>query len=191
MTYTEFVSKYVSSTYTVPATCADAKPTFYAQLIDQDPGRTDQFNGQYLSGVTVLKEEEDRVNYIPTTSDITKALLFTLEAGTGRLTEWPRGRYANVDGYFDFQLIGLNSAAYLQLRTGSRYLDCTLATAAGAEYIDCTVTNFWFLQYLQTCPLYQEYFDTPVVLGEEYSTDAPECFKKRIKVVKACVPKAG
>lgn len=163
------------------------KPTFYAQLQDVDPAKGDQFNGQYLTGVTFLKPEEETINYVRVTSDRTKALLFTLDSASGAVGDWPRGHLLNTGHLFDFTLISLNSVVS---KRGYYASQCSLTTVSGVEYLDCKeTTGSWPLTVLQTCPLYQEYYDTPLVLGQEWSAEAPECFRKRIKVIRACTPK--
>ena len=95
-----------------------------------------------------------------------------------------------MDNYSNFQLFGLNTQEYITGRSYNK-LDCVLAApSAGVEYLDCQVlTSFWPLTVLQTCPLYDEYFDTPLVIGEEWSETSPDCFRKRIKLVRACAKK--
>jgi hypothetical protein len=174
----------------VPVTCADAAPTFYAQLQDSDPASTDEFNNQYLTALTGADPNNDILTYVRTTPDIRKALIWTLDTSTGHLVDYPRKLFSlNVDEGNDFQLFSLNSAPYIEI-TGNLYVNCAVVPSGGVNYLECTQTTGPFpLTVLQTCPLYQEYFETPVVLGENYSPEFPTCFRKKIKMVPACVPK--
>ena len=176
-------------TYTLPATCADAKPTFYAQIQDSDPARGDRFNNHYLQAV--LAVDPRRQNWLDVDPNVKKALVFTFDPATGYVQEWPNGFYAAVSPYSDLEQVVVSSKTFIDAY-GYLYIKCSLSgSVATSEYLNCAVTTgYWPLTVLQTCNGYEEMLGTPLVLGEILSTTAPVCYRKKIKIYRACAPRA-
>ncbi|KAH7123224.1 hypothetical protein B0J13DRAFT_628381 [Dactylonectria estremocensis] len=170
-----------------PTDCGTpASPTFFVQLRDADPERTDEWNDNYLAimdGRWRGIEDSLDAGVVPNPSK-RRALLLTIEPGTGYLKSAVDGRYLNTDYFNDLQLMYFTGKVSIDVRQ-FHYHVCSIVPRGDERELVCTVPqSAWKLDTYQTCPIYFEFYGLPIAAGAELS---PKCFQKRFWIVDACV----
>ncbi|KAF7541735.1 hypothetical protein G7Z17_g11904 [Cylindrodendrum hubeiense] len=182
------LSKVSTVTIAKPTNCGtEAQPSFFVQIRDVDRSSTDQWDNNYLSLINSANYrgwEGDAV--LMAEAPKGRAVLVTIEPGTGYLREVRKGRYLNVDYFNSFQLPFWNSKAWIDARA-FQYVVCKIVPAGNEKELQCNVPqSAWDIHIWQTCPLYYEWFGTSVVFGDEFSKTTPDCFEKKLYLVNAC-----
>ncbi|KEY69262.1 hypothetical protein S7711_01713 [Stachybotrys chartarum IBT 7711] len=98
--------------------------------------------------------------------------------------------YANIDYFNDFQLVNFMSRQ--DIRTQEYlFLACALLPpsgrfAGGYRELDCIAYGAFNPHIFQWCPIYDDFFGRPTVLGSYYSPEAPACFNITFLAVPVC-----
>jgi hypothetical protein len=173
------------TTKTIKGTqCSGPNPTVKLRVHDIDPIQTDEFDGTYAVVPYVVDDYEN--SHMTTTSDENAASLFVL-AENGNLKTGP-DLIANVDYFGGFELPYFTRKASIKLH--NFYPIKCAPTVADHTLLGCSVDNgFDNLTMLVTCPEYNDYFNTPFVLGDQVPRDAPVCNQFLFRIIPVCTPK--
>ncbi|KAH7021372.1 uncharacterized protein B0I36DRAFT_367788 [Microdochium trichocladiopsis] len=116
------------------------------------------------------------------TSDIDQATVYSIDDQGRLISRHLNGtHFANVDGYNDFQLVHMMTRDEVQ-RRGYDYLRCSMKPPSGKypggfKELYCLADGgVWQRDIWNYCPIYKEWFNAPLVLGDEWSETAPDCF---------------
>ncbi|KAF7550666.1 hypothetical protein G7046_g7941 [Stylonectria norvegica] len=184
-----YVSIVYTKTYSSPTDCGDAAhPTFFVQMRDVNPDNSNQWNNNYLATRESIYRSDtidpDAIVVAETSKQL--AVLVTIEPGTGYLRTVNEGWYLNSDPYNNFQLMFFNSREVVDTRHYNYHV-CSIVQTGSERELKCTVPeNPWVLHVYQTCALYVQYYDTPMVAGESWSAESPTCYEKKFYIVDAC-----
>ncbi|KAF4966582.1 hypothetical protein FSARC_5746 [Fusarium sarcochroum] len=147
-----------TKTYANPTNCGTpAQPTFFIQLREADPSRTDGYNNWYLS--TTQGDRFSSWGYgggeAPNvTKDKKRAVLVYLEAKTGFLRTVDGGRYLNSDFFIDLTLLRFNSKQWIDLNE-YWYNKCKIVQTGKEKELICHAEGSpWDMRFYQTCPEY-------------------------------------
>ncbi|CAM1507240.1 Fc.00g068810.m01.CDS01 [Cosmosporella sp. VM-42] len=184
------ISIVKTRTYANPTTCGDAAhPTFFVQMRDADPTSKDQYHNNYLA--MIYSDRHGLPGEAQALPDALKkrAVLLTIEPGTNYLKTVPEGLYLNNDYFNSFALLYFTPKAEIDKRSYLYHI-CKIMPRGTEKELVCEVPQSpqasWNMKYFQTCPEYTEYYESPLVVGDEVSRTAPDCFQKRFYLVDAC-----
>ncbi|KAF3937584.1 hypothetical protein ABW19_dt0210463 [Dactylella cylindrospora] len=115
------------------------------------------------------------------TPDEEAATVFSLDDEGRLITRHSNGtQYANVDHYGAFQLVHLMSRFEIR-RRGYNYLRCSFNPPSGnypGDYKElfCRAEGGFDRKVWNYCPIYDEWFNSPLVLGDFFSETSPDCY---------------
>ncbi|KAF7547000.1 hypothetical protein G7Z17_g8017 [Cylindrodendrum hubeiense] len=188
VTSTEVIWSVITTTIPITETIPEFTTT--STMRDADPTRTDEWDANYLAimesdwrGYTDVPNADAAV--VPNPSK-QRALLVTIEPGTGYLKSALDGRYMNTDYFNNFQLVYFSVKSAIDRRQ-YHYHVCNIVQSGADRELVCTVPqSAWKLDTYQTCPLYNEFYGIPMVAGQDHSAESPDCFEKKFYLVDAC-----
>ncbi|KAK6524728.1 hypothetical protein TWF281_011628 [Arthrobotrys megalospora] len=175
--YTETVKSGVLSTHTTTIKCTPSSTNsfFYLQATDAPP-----VNGQYWWVAPTNPRLLSFSIEAAFTPDILAATVFSLDSEKRLITRHKNGTmYANVDHYSGFTLVHHMDRREIQRRS-YEFLRCEIKPASGRYpggygELYCLADGFFNREVWNYCPIYLEWFNSPLVIGSHWSDRAPEC----------------
>ncbi|KAF4980524.1 hypothetical protein FZEAL_3459 [Fusarium zealandicum] len=161
-------------------------PSPHKDLRDANPSDKDAFSDSWLA--TTLGDwwnDGSDVAAITPSKEKRRAVLVYLEAKTGFLRTVDGGWYLNNDPYNDLAILQFNSKKDIDPRE-YQYSVCKIVQSGRDRQLVCHVDkSAWDMRFYQTCPVYDEWFQRPFVVGSHVFSDIP-CSQKKLLVVDPC-----
>ncbi|KAF3218460.1 hypothetical protein TWF679_000987 [Orbilia oligospora] len=175
--YTETATVGVLSTHTTTIKCtpSSTNPSFYLQATDAPA-----INGQYWWAAPTnprLLSFSVEVAFNP---DIAEATVFSLDSANRLITRHKGGTlYANVDPYASFSIVHHLTRENMQLRKYN-YLRCEIKPPSGRYpggygELYCLADGPFNRGIFNWCPIYLEWFNSPLVISNRWSDKTPPC----------------
>ncbi|EWC47175.1 hypothetical protein DRE_03544 [Drechslerella stenobrocha 248] len=184
-----------STTIKCTPSASPTNPSFYLQATSYPPPRpaasTMPINGQYYWAAALSPRLLSFSIEAAFTPDILEASVFSLDSKKRLHTAHKNGtQYANVDHYSHFPIAHLMGRGEITRRS-YEYLRCEPRPPSGRfpggyQELYCLADGFWHRDTWNYCPLYKEYFNAPLVLGDEWSETAPDCFNVTFLIKPVC-----
>ncbi|KAL0937296.1 uncharacterized protein CTRU02_207027 [Colletotrichum truncatum] len=192
VTYTYTSGILVTNTRTATCTPSASNPSFYLSATISPLPTPLPYNGKYLQAEPDFDwfQEEGALFWPKYTAGKDEATLFTLDSQGRLVTETSYGlHYLAVSPYSDFELIQLLPEAWVTIREWY-FISCKLIAPSGRftgnlKELSCNGSVF-NLDTFQWCPIYQEWFRSGSVIGQELSVTTPDCFPITYLAVPAC-----
>ncbi|KAK6346135.1 hypothetical protein TWF730_010467 [Orbilia blumenaviensis] len=186
--YTDTIKSGVMSTHTTTIKCtpSSTNPSFYLQATDAPP-----VNGQYWWAAPTHPRLLSFSIEAAFTPDILEATVFSLDSANRLITRHKNGTmYANVDHYTHFTLVHHMTREEIRKRS-YEFLRCEVKPASGkypGNYgeLYCLADGGFHRNVWNYCPLYLEWFNSPLVIGDYWSETSPDCFPITFLIKPVC-----